>query len=314
MSLEPTLLSPGSSGPRVVELHDRLSALEPVLGGIRGDVFTEKTSNAVEAFQRSRGLPITGVVDEDTWCRLDEARWRLGDRLLYLTTDYLRGDDVADLQYRLSRLGFDPGRIDGVFGPLLDAALREFQDNCGRAVTGVMDRATWLELLRVTPTTPASTLVSDIRDANRLRTAQGPLVVWGTGCLADALPPLLSGSVVVAPHLSASELAATANSLDASAVIVLHEVRDLAVLKLHYWAGYRTHSRSGERLASSCMMNLASSDVNLRVEIQGMALPVLRETRMTTLHIEYGRLAPGVCDTVAHEISRSVTSLFHTVD
>ena len=29
----------------------------------------------------------------------------------------LRGDDVAELQVRLAQLGFNPGRIDGIFGP-----------------------------------------------------------------------------------------------------------------------------------------------------------------------------------------------------
>ncbi|NNN04185.1 MAG: peptidoglycan-binding protein [Acidimicrobiaceae bacterium] len=298
----------------MVEIHERLSALDPVLGGVRGDIFTEETASAVEAFQRSRGLPITGVVDEDTWTRLDEARWRLGDRLLYLTKDYLRGDDVADLQYRLSRLGFDPGRIDGVFGPLLDTALREFQDNCGRLKTGVMDRSTWIELLRVTPTTPSTTLVSDVRDANQWRTARGPLIVWGHGCLADALPRTVTRHVVVAPwSWSASELASDANSRDALVVIATNEVYDLSVLRLHYWAGYRTHSRSGERLASTVMMNLAASNVDLRVEIHGMALPVMRETRMTTIHIEHGPLEPRVCETVATHIHHSIESLFHTV-
>ena len=297
-----------------MELHERLRALDSVIGFSQWDLFTEETASAVEAFQRSRGLPITGSVDSDTWCRLDEARWRLGDRLLYLAKEYLRGDDVADLQYRLSRLGFDPGRIDGVFGPLLDGALREFQDNCGQTATGVMDRATWIELLRVTPTTTATTLVSDLRDANRLRHARGPIVVSGDSCLTTSLPFTLPGHVVTSPSTwSPSELASDANSRDALVVLICREVAKLGVFRLHYWAGYRTHSRSGERLASSIMMNLANSSVDLRVEIQGMALPVLRETRMTTVYVEHGPLTPGACELVAEEIRRSIDDLFHTV-
>ena len=37
------------------------------------------------------------------------------------------GDDVAELQQRLSALGFDSGRVDGIFGDLTSAALGEFQ-------------------------------------------------------------------------------------------------------------------------------------------------------------------------------------------
>ena len=37
----------------------------------------------------------------------------------------LRGDDVAELQVLLSQLGFNPGRIDGIFGPTTGDALAE---------------------------------------------------------------------------------------------------------------------------------------------------------------------------------------------
>ena len=47
----------------------------------------------------------------------------LGDRFLYLVAPMLRGDDVAELQQRLSALGFDSGRVDGIFGDLTSAAL-----------------------------------------------------------------------------------------------------------------------------------------------------------------------------------------------
>ena len=37
----------------------------------------------------------------------------------------------------LGRLGFDCGRIDGIFGPATAGALAEFQRNCGLDVDGV---------------------------------------------------------------------------------------------------------------------------------------------------------------------------------
>jgi len=77
------------------------------------DLFGDETIALVEAFQRARGLSITGEIDDVTWTRLVEAGWRLGQRLLYLVHPYLRGDDVAELQVRLAQLGFNPGRIDG---------------------------------------------------------------------------------------------------------------------------------------------------------------------------------------------------------
>ena len=68
---------------------------------------------------------------------LVEAGYRLGDRSLYLHSPMMRGDDVADLQLRLGGLGFDAGRIDGVFGPDSARALLDFQRNTGLATDGI---------------------------------------------------------------------------------------------------------------------------------------------------------------------------------
>ena len=83
----------------------------------------------MSAFQQARGLPADGICDRVTWMALVEASWELGDRTLYLRAPNLRGDDVAELQRQLGRLGFDPGRVDGIFGPATTAALAEFQRN-----------------------------------------------------------------------------------------------------------------------------------------------------------------------------------------
>ena len=99
----------------------------------RGGGFCPATEDAVRAFQTGRGLRCDGRCDEQTWTALVEASWKLGDRLLFLTSPNLRGDDVAELQSRLGRLGFDCGRVDGILGPSTARALEEFQSNCGTA-------------------------------------------------------------------------------------------------------------------------------------------------------------------------------------
>ena len=43
----------------------------------------------------------------------------------------LRGDDVGELQRDLSRLGFDAGRVDAIFGPDTHTPLCDFQRNAG---------------------------------------------------------------------------------------------------------------------------------------------------------------------------------------
>nr|MTA36520.1 N-acetylmuramoyl-L-alanine amidase [Actinomycetota bacterium] len=47
-------------------------------------LFDDEVENSVRAFQQSRGLTVTGVVNAVTLRALDEARWKLGDRSLYL--------------------------------------------------------------------------------------------------------------------------------------------------------------------------------------------------------------------------------------
>ena len=79
----------------------------------------------------------TGVCDESTWTALVEASYRLGDRLLVLSAPNMRGDDVADLQSVLARLGFDCGRVDGILGPTTARAVADFQRNCGLTPDGV---------------------------------------------------------------------------------------------------------------------------------------------------------------------------------
>ena len=80
-------------------------------------MFGASTERALAEFQAGRGLHVHGRCDESTWTALVEASYRLGDRMLVLSAPNMRGDDVAELQSVLARLGFDSGRVDGILGP-----------------------------------------------------------------------------------------------------------------------------------------------------------------------------------------------------
>jgi len=56
---------------------------------------------------------------------------------LRLTKPPMKGPAVRKLQTRLAALGFDPGEVDGEFGPDTDAAVRAFQESSGLEVDGV---------------------------------------------------------------------------------------------------------------------------------------------------------------------------------
>ncbi len=306
-------LTRGATGERVRDLHERLGQLGHVL--LRNDrsTFSEETVALVEAFQRTKGLAITGDVDDVTWTRLVEAGWRLGERLLYLAHPHLRGDDVAELQVRLAQLGFNPGRIDGIFGPLLDHALSDFQGNTGLEVNGTLTRRTLIELTRLTPS-GSRQLVNEARDsAGFQEELTGPLVLCGTSSLRGQLHGAISSQreVVVLETTLAGEIAAYANDSEASVVLCVDEMPETEGLQIHYWASYKSHSRRGEMLASAFASALARSSLTTRVEVTGMALPLLRETRMTTLLIEHGSLDREQLDIICGALTTVLVEVFH---
>lgn len=295
----------------VEELLDRLNALGFGVASDAPAAFNEAARSLVEAFQRSRGLAVTGEVDEATWQRLDEAGWTLGDRLLYLTKPYLRGDDVADVQVRLSQLGFNPGRIDGVFGPLLHNALSDFQRNCGLTIDGTLTRRTLHELRRVSTGGADRTLVSEVHDITDGPRSTGPLLVWGTSQLCRDLAPRMPDSDRPVGLYNETSLADYANQSKARGVIAISNRDDFDGIHLHYWSSYRSYSRYGERLATSVAAAIANTPADIRLTVSGMALPILRETQMTTLLVEHGPLKESDSVLVVDAIAGAVIEFFH---
>jgi N-acetylmuramoyl-L-alanine amidase len=143
--------SKGNSGDVTIQIVNILNRLGLLV--TQPTAFDGTVENAVRAFQQSRGLTVNGVVNSATLQALEEARWKLGDRSLYLQSSQLmRGDDVATLQARLTDMGFNCGRVDGVFGDRTENAVREFQQSVGVKVDGKCGPATITALIRLTRT------------------------------------------------------------------------------------------------------------------------------------------------------------------
>lgn len=165
----------GDRGPAVAEIRAKLAALD-LLPSEGSDVFDECCDRAVRGFQQRRGLRADGLVGPDTYRALDEARWKLGDRMLsFSPTHPFVGDDVTDLQGRLLAMGFHVGRRDGIFGAGTEVALREFQRNVGLRADGTCGPKT-LRALQQLSRTVSGGQPDLMREQERLRSAGGALV------------------------------------------------------------------------------------------------------------------------------------------
>jgi N-acetylmuramoyl-L-alanine amidase len=152
----PRLFRMGDHGPAVAEIRSRLDLLGLIGDGADGggdpEDFDVALDRAVRAFQQQRGLSVDGIVGPRTYRVLEEARWRLGDRLLtFVAGNLLAGDDVLALQQRLLDLGFKVGKVDGRFGHRTEQGVREFQRNIGVPADGTCGPSTLKALSRLAP-------------------------------------------------------------------------------------------------------------------------------------------------------------------
>jgi len=136
---EPTL-EKGSEGQAVEDLQKALIELDFKPGKIDGK-FGVYTETAARSFQTWATLTADGIVGELTWEKLDHAdksdpTVRNGDERVA----------VRGVQRRLIELGFDPGEIDGRFGPNTEKAVKAFQKKYDLETDGVVGPATWERL------------------------------------------------------------------------------------------------------------------------------------------------------------------------
>jgi N-acetylmuramoyl-L-alanine amidase len=252
----------------------------------------------VRAFQRQRGLHDHGDCDEATWLALVEASWRLGDRPLKLVAPNLRGDDVGTLQTLLGKLGFDCGRVDGIFGPLTAKALREFQRHSGVDDDGVCGQSTAKALLTISSRTGSGPGMATIRELERLGAVGASLqdqriVVGQYGGLSTLMRSVAQelrangARVIAVDELNPSRQAAAANRYGAS-VYVGFEASATPMATISYYSTEGFTSAGGQSLASWLATTLAETAALSYLKTAGMRLPVLRETRMTAVVCSLG--------------------------
>jgi len=286
----------GDTGQAVTDVQRRLGELGFSPGVDPEGTYREGTRAAVEGFQYRRGLRVDGVCGRQTWSALVEAGRHLGDRFLYRRSPMLRGDDVAELQQRLSALGFDTGRVDGIFGDLTSTALGEFQRNAGLPVDGIAGGATVSELLRFGSRHGGSELVSAVRDREQLRQAPRTLdgrrvslgEEGGLGSTVGAVRRLLAsqGALVTTHHHPEGSIQASEANAARAEVFVGIRLGSAPGCSASYYSGYRYSSPGGRRLAELIHVALATTLAVPDLGSRGMSLALLRETRMPAVICE----------------------------
>jgi murein DD-endopeptidase MepM/ murein hydrolase activator NlpD len=160
-----------ASSAKVAALQSALTSLNLYRGfvdGVRGPL----TRAAVVRFQRRRGLLVDGIAGPQTRRALgSRGRPRLGSRAMSLGD---HGWDVAALQFLLLRRGYGPGRVDGAFGPLTQAAVLRAQRAAGIGADAVAGPQT-IRVLRGGGTSGTQTVSTPTGPVSFLRPVAGPI-------------------------------------------------------------------------------------------------------------------------------------------
>jgi N-acetylmuramoyl-L-alanine amidase len=347
----------GDTGPAVAEIRHKLTVLgllprsdtshdnmHDVLADPYLAVFDEGVDVAVREFQQQRGITVDGVVGRETYRALEEARWRLGDRILsYAVSRLLSGDDVASLQQRLLDMGFDCGRVDGIFGQETEAALKEFQRNVGLVADGTCGPQTFKALDRLTRTVVGGKPHALRDDAALHRSGpvlSGKVVVIDPGHggrdrgivahgldeagLVEDLAARIEGRLAATGvlvfltrgadmELDETERAAFANAAEADLLVSLHVDGDespnpCGVATFYYGHDRYGHSSAlGERFADLVHREIVSRTDLQDCRVHGKTWDLLRHTRMPAARIEVGYLTnPGDAVRLADPTFRDV--------
>jgi len=180
-------LSLGDSGIDVFRMQHSLRNISdsfPLIPRVEiTGFFDEETENAVKVFQEVFGLPVTGVVDSQTWYRI-RFTYIAVERLAELVSEGLSYEElrqlysnivlegatlpiVAYIEFFLNVIStkydtIEPVEIDTFYGPDTARAVREYQIIMGLNPTGIADQETLNLLYRDAYSVLTSTPVEEL--------------------------------------------------------------------------------------------------------------------------------------------------------
>ena len=170
----PIAINGGIIVPRVQLVQYYLNVLSSFYNTIPAvevtGVLDSATSQSLIEFQKTMKLPVTGIIDDQTWFKINE---NLLEILVTLPPDllafprigfpgivYRRGSEgpgvvviqeyLAYISTVLPDITYVPYElVDGVFGPITESAVITFQQQFGLEPNGVVDENTWNRMVDV---------------------------------------------------------------------------------------------------------------------------------------------------------------------
>ncbi len=170
------VMTEGETRPRVQLLQYFLNVMSTFYNTIpyveMSGYYGPETRKSIMEFQRTMKLPVTGIVDQNTWNVLYDSV--LGvittipptatvlPLIRYPDIIYKRGmgteqpgvffiqEMLAYISSKIPSITYVPyNLIDGVFGPITESAVFTFQQYFGLEPNGIVDEATWNKMLEV---------------------------------------------------------------------------------------------------------------------------------------------------------------------
>ena len=175
-------LKEGNEGDDVSTLQYRLKDLYYLTSDATG-IYDAATTAAVKSFQEDFGLEATGEADAKTQSLLFAAQYRPLKKGCI-------GDDVKELQTRLTVLGYYKGKVSGEYLDATEEAVRAYQEANGEEVTGVADVDTLAVLLQASEESSDTTDTSTVMQGTIEYTER--LAKGSTGTLVKQLQTRLT--------------------------------------------------------------------------------------------------------------------------
>ncbi|MHB1394445.1 MAG: peptidoglycan-binding domain-containing protein [Clostridia bacterium] len=144
----------GSEGAAVTKLQAQLKKLG-YFGGKTTGYFGSETKAAVKKFQAKKGISTTGTVGPQTTKALYGSGTSSRNSISKVQSAAAK-ETLKKAQTILKKMGVYKGKIDGLYGKLTTAAVKEFQKKYGMKSTGVIEKETETKILSHYATAAAS--------------------------------------------------------------------------------------------------------------------------------------------------------------